>query len=79
MTPREAFSLEACPECGDRLMKVPSTGLVSCLAWLRFVDCKWHLRFPPVRFKASREEPTKREQRLLDQQAEIYRRIQEWT
>jgi hypothetical protein len=47
VTRDEAFELDACPECGDRLMKVKKTGLVACLNNLEFKDCRWHVRFTP--------------------------------
>lgn len=77
MTSKEAFDLEACPKCGFRLMKVPSTGLVSCLASLEFKDCSWHIRVTPQEVKKRKDTMTIKEKKLLELQAEIDRRIQE--
>lgn len=79
MTAKEAFSLESCPLCGYRLMKVPQTGLVACLAELEFKDCKWFVRVMPQEIKLRKDTMTQKEKRLADMQAEIDRRKEEWS
>ncbi len=79
MTSAEAISLECCPSCGYRLMKVPSTGLISCLSTLEFSECKWYVRIAPWTEKKFRKDTmTAREKKLADMQAEIDRRKMEW-
>lgn len=79
MTNSEYISLEACPQCGFRLMKVPNTGLISCLACLEFKPCTWHVRILPWEEKKFRKDTmTQKEKRLAEMQAEIDRRREEW-
>ena len=79
VTTKEATSLESCPKCGYRLMKVPETGLVSCLSSLEFSTCYWHVRVLPwVGREARKDKMTIKEKRMLDLQAEIDRRKLEW-
>lgn len=71
MTSAEAFSLKCCPVCGYRLMKVHSTGLVSCLSRLEFRKCSWHIRVAPMEEKQAREKLSRVEKRLAEEQDRI--------
>ena len=71
MTTKEAFSLESCPECGYRLLKNPTTGLVSCLACLEFMPCKWNIRVKPFTPESSRERLSRNEKIFKEQQEKI--------
>lgn len=71
MTTEEAFSLSCCPMCGFRLLKNPSTGLVSCLACLDFKPCKWHVRVNPFDPDVRRDKMSRSERIFKDQQERI--------
>lgn len=71
MTQAEAIALPACPECGEPVMKVPMTGLVSCLAQLKFKACLWHVRVRPWEVSVGREKLTRAEKVYQEQQERI--------
>lgn len=48
MTREEAFSLLSCPLCGGEVMHVKRSGLVACVASIKFVPCNWNIRFLPT-------------------------------
>lgn len=79
MTQDEAIALESCPQCGGPIMKVHSTGLVSCLDCIGFGPCTWYVRVRPFENESKRERLTRKEQKMKDLQEEIHRRIEEWT
>lgn len=71
-----SHNIPTCPTCGSPVMHVPVTGLVSCLAQLKFQPCRWHVRLPPWDPELSREKKmTKLKLRLLKEQEEVQRRI----
>lgn len=77
MTAVELIALDLCPSCGEHLMKVPSTGLVSCLAWLKFKACRWHVRIDPFELDLRRNKMSRKDKILMEQQARIDRMIEE--
>jgi len=57
-------------------MHVPSTGLIACVAAIKFGMCRWHIRVRPWNETVKRKtEMSTIEKRLLREQEEINRRI----
>ena len=77
MTTAEAILLESCLECSGPIMKVPNTGLISCLASITFKPCRWHVRVAPFEAEQRKDRITKKEQRLARLEAEVRKRIDE--
>lgn len=71
MTIAEAKSIQCCPICGAAIMKVPETGLVACLASLKFDTCRWNDRSPPYELEHRKDTMTRREKERLELQARI--------
>jgi hypothetical protein len=67
----EAIALSACPKCGSDVMKVHETGLVACLAWLKFEHCLWYVRVKPFDNVKQRERKTRADKLLEEQQERI--------
>lgn len=67
---------DTCPECNSHVMHVPSTGLIACVAAIKFGQCRWHVRVKPWSESVKRRATmTEKDKRLLREQEEINRRI----
>lgn len=77
MTISEAKSMDCCPICGEPVMKVPETGLVACLASIKFLPCNWSDRTTPYECDRRKDTMTRLDKEKMELQARIERMREE--